>query len=43
VTVDDTGVEIANLLLSGILDKKGRIPLDGETVCFEKAVCGNWD
>ncbi len=43
VTVDDTGVDIANLLLSGILDKTGKIPLNGESLCFEKAVCGDWD
>lgn len=40
VTVDDEGVEIANLLLSGILDKTGHIPLGGDGVCFEAAVCG---
>jgi hypothetical protein len=43
VTVDDTGVDIANLLLSGILDKTGKIPLDGDDICFEMAVCGDWD
>lgn len=40
VTVDDDGVHIANLLLSGILDKTGKIPLDGDDVCFEMAKCG---
>lgn len=40
VTVDDDGVDIANLLLSGILDRTGRIPLGGEALCFEAAVCG---
>jgi len=40
VTVDDSGVDIANLLMSGILDKTGHIPLDGDDVCFETAVCG---
>ena len=40
VTVDDQGVDIANLLMEGILDKTGRIPLGGDDVCFEKAVCG---
>ena len=40
VTVDDEGVDIANLLMSGILDKTGHIPLDGDDVCFEMAVCG---
>jgi hypothetical protein len=41
VTVNDQGVEIANLLMSGILDKTGHIPLDGDEVCFAKADCGN--
>jgi len=41
VTVDDGGVDIANLLMSGILDKTGKIPLGGDDVCFEMAVCGN--
>ena len=43
VTVDDSGVSIANLLMSGILDKTGHIPLDGDDVCFEAAVCGRED
>lgn len=40
VTVDENGVDIANVLLSGILDKTGKIPGDGENICFEAAVCG---
>ncbi len=40
VTVDDSGVDIANVLMSGILDKTGHIPLDGDDVCFEAAICG---
>ena len=40
VTVTDDGVDIANLLMEGILDKTGRVPLGGDTVCFELAVCG---
>ena len=40
VTVDNDGVDIANLLMSGILDKTGHIPLGGDDVCFESAVCG---
>ena len=40
VTVDDNGVDIANLLMKGILDKTGRIPLGGDDVCFEMAICG---
>ncbi len=41
VTVDGQGVDIANLLMAGILDKTGHIPLDGDDVCFAKAECGN--
>jgi predicted phosphodiesterase len=40
VTVSDTGVDIANLRLSGIFDKSGKIPAGGESLCFEAAVCG---
>jgi hypothetical protein len=43
VTVDDHGVDIANLKMSGILDKTGHLPLDGDDVCFEVAVCGGKD
>jgi hypothetical protein len=39
VTVTGSGVDIAHLLLSGVLDKTGKIPLDGDDVCFEVAVC----
>jgi predicted phosphodiesterase len=39
VTVDDQGVDIANVLLEGILDKTGRIPLDGDELCFESTKC----
>lgn len=41
VTVDDHGVDIANLLMAGILDKTGQIPLGGDGLCFEAAACGN--
>lgn len=41
VTVDDDGVDIANLLMEGILDKTGQIPLDGAELCFESARCEN--
>jgi predicted phosphodiesterase len=41
VTVDDSGVDIANLLLSGILDKTGHIPLEGNEICFELVNCTN--
>ncbi len=40
VTVDNQGVDIANLRMSGILDKTGHIPLDGDDVCFELEACG---
>jgi calcineurin-like phosphoesterase family protein len=40
VTVSDQGVDIANLLMEGILDKTGHVPLGGDDVCFEMAVCG---
>jgi predicted phosphodiesterase len=43
VTVDDQGADIANLLMSGILDKTGHIPLDGDDVCFELVECGGKD
>jgi hypothetical protein len=39
VTVDDDGVDIANLLLPGILDKTGHVPLDGDDLCFEYDDC----
>jgi len=41
VTVDGDGVDIANLLMSGILDKTGHVPLGGDTVCFEQSICGD--
>ena len=41
VTVDDDGVDIANLLLAGILDKTGQVPLDGDDLCFEAETCDN--
>ena len=40
VTVSATGVDIANLRLSGIFDRNGKIPAGGEGLCFEAAVCG---
>ena len=39
VTVDNDGVDIAILLLAGILDKTGHVPLDGDDVCFELVDC----
>ncbi|MDH4109708.1 MAG: metallophosphoesterase [Gammaproteobacteria bacterium] len=41
VTVADDGVDVANLLLEGILDKTGHVPLGGEDVCFEAARCAD--
>ena len=41
VTVDDEGVDIANLLMNGILDKTGKIPLNGEELCFELETCSS--
>jgi len=41
VTVSESGVDIANLLMEGILDKTGHIPLGGDDVCFELVTCGN--
>ena len=38
--VSATGVDIANLRLSGIFDRSGNIPAGGEGLCFEAAVCG---
>ena len=39
VTVSESGADIANLLLEGILDKTGHIPLGGDDVCFESTRC----
>jgi hypothetical protein len=39
VTVDDRGPAIATLRLDGILDKTGRLPLDGEARCFQASRC----
>jgi metallophosphoesterase superfamily enzyme len=36
VTVSEEGVDIANLRLSGIFDKTGKIPLNGEQICLER-------
>jgi predicted phosphodiesterase len=41
VTVSESGVDIANLLMEGILDKTGHVPLGGDEVCFDMAICGN--
>jgi hypothetical protein len=39
VTVSESGVDIANLRLSGIFDKTGHIPLNGESLCFNVKDC----
>ena len=40
VTMSENGVDIANLRMSGIFDKTGKIPLGGEELCFNIAECG---
>lgn len=35
VTVSDDGVDIANLRMSGIFDKTGKAPLNGDEICLE--------
>jgi 3',5'-cyclic AMP phosphodiesterase CpdA len=39
VTIDKQGPSIANLRLSGILDKMGKIPLNGDSLCFQASAC----
>lgn len=39
VTVDEQGVDIANLLMAGILDRSGNIPLNGNELCLESTAC----
>lgn len=39
VTVDEEGAHIANLQMSGILDKTGHIPLNGDNICLEIKDC----
>jgi len=40
VTVSEEGVDIANIRMSGIFNKTGKIPLNGEDLCFEILECG---
>ena len=40
VTMTDAGPQIAHLRMDGILDKTGRIPLGGDTLCFQASRCG---
>lgn len=39
VSFNEDGPSIANLRLDGILDKKAKIPLDGEQYCFQASKC----
>lgn len=39
-TISDQEPAIANLKLGGILNKQGRVPLDGEKFCFQASECG---
>ena len=39
VTMDDNEPSIANLRLDGILDKTGKVPLNGDTLCFQASKC----
>lgn len=38
VTVSEEGVDIANLRMSGIFDKTGKVPLNGDEICLEECV-----
>jgi hypothetical protein len=40
VRVTPEGPVIANLRMDGILDRTGRIPLGGDTLCFQASDCG---
>ena len=40
VTVTERDVEIANLMLSGIRNKTGKLPGLGELLCFSVKDCG---
>lgn len=39
VNVDEEGPSFANLKLEGILDKTGKIPLEGSKYCFQASKC----
>lgn len=41
VTVDAAGAHIVNLKMSGILDKTGALPLNGETLCLDPKDCAD--
>lgn len=40
VTMTPQGPSIANLRLDGILNKYGKIPLNGDSLCFQASRCG---
>lgn len=40
VTMDANGPSLANLRLDGILNKYGKIPLNGDSLCFQASRCG---
>jgi hypothetical protein len=40
VTVSEAGVDIANIRMSGLFDKTGKIPLNGDELCFDIVACG---
>jgi hypothetical protein len=40
VTMTESGPEIASLRLDGVLDRTGRIPAGGDTLCFQASRCG---
>ena len=41
VTMTEDGPSIASLKLNGILDKTGRIPAGGDSLCLQASNCGN--
>jgi hypothetical protein len=40
VTMADGAPSIAHIRLDGILDKSGRVPDGGESLCFQASACG---
>lgn len=41
VTMTDDGPSIAHLRMDGILDRTGRVPAGGDTLCFQASACGS--
>ncbi len=39
ISFDDDGPSMANLRMDGILDKKAKIPMRGDTLCFQASKC----